>query len=123
MPNENIKALRWLRQNSFSDSIILSSYCNGNIIPYYANRMVYVGHSLMTIDSEKKLQKVEDFYSGKKSPEEMEKFLKDKKISYVFLSEQEKTDNIDFDLENYDFLKKIYQEGDVMIFEVLSPKN
>lgn len=53
----------------------------------------------------------------------MEKFLKDKKISYVFLSEQEKTDNIDFDLENYNFLKKIYQEGDVMIYEVLSPKN
>ncbi len=123
MPNENIEAMRWLRQNSFSDSIILSSYYNGNIIPYYANRMVYVGHSLMTIDSEKKLQEVENFYSGKKSSEEMEKFLKNKKISHIFFSEQEKTDNTEFDLKKYNFLKKTYQGNDVAIYEVLYPKN
>lgn len=122
VPNENIKAMRWLRQNSFSDSIILSSYYNGNIIPYYANRMVYVGHTLMTIDSEKKLQEIESFYSGKKSSKEMEQFLKDKKISHVFFSEQEKTDNIEFDLKNYNFLKKIYQKDNVTIYKVLLPK-
>lgn len=103
----NIEAMRWLRQNSLPDSIILSSFADGNLIPYYANRAVYIGHGPMTIDLEDKLKKVEDFYSEKYSPGEMLEFLKKENINYVFYSDEEKKLG-NLNPENYDFLKEAY---------------
>lgn len=113
LPQENIEAMKWLRQNTANDSIILASFANSNNIPYFADRMVYVGHGPMTINFTEKIKETEDFYSGKYSSNTMYDFLKNNRINYVFYSEEEKKSEdgkqLDyFNPENYSFLKKVY---------------
>lgn len=123
LPEENIEAMKWLKQNTESDSIILSSFDNGNVMPYFAARMVYVGHGPMTLSVNEKIAEAEDFYSGKYPPNDAYLFLKSKKINYVFYSENEKVsaDGIKlghFDPESYSFLEKIYQNKQVKIYKI-----
>ncbi len=113
LPKENIEAMQWLGQNTPDGSIILASFANSNNIPYFSDRMVYVGHGPMTIKINEKLEIAEDFYSGKYSPGRAFDFLKKERINYVFYSEEEKKSaygkELDyFNPEDYSFLKKIY---------------
>ncbi|MBU4579746.1 hypothetical protein KKB43_01890 [Patescibacteria group bacterium] len=122
LPKENIEAMKWLKQNTPNNGIILASFHNSNVIPCFANRMVYAGHGPMTINYAEKLIEVENFYSGKYSPDEAFNFLKNKKISYVFYSETEKKSEdgkqLDyFNPEDYSFLKNVYQNKDASIYK------
>lgn len=116
LPSENIEAMKWLKKNSSENSVILSSYFNGNLMPYYANRAVYIGHWAATVDIAQKRQKTKDFYLGIYFPEEVYSFLKKEKINYVFFSEEEKaTDG--FYPEKYSFLEKVYQNDTAAIYK------
>ncbi len=106
-PKENIDAIEWLRDNSPENSIILSSLHSGNLIPYYANRTVYLGHAPSTLYVGDKYYEVENFYSEKYLPNEMFEFLKERKIDYVFYSNEEWSIG-NLDPENYDFLNEVY---------------
>jgi len=123
LPRGNIDAMEWLRQNTANDSIILASFADSNVIPYFAARTVYVGHGPMTIDVNEKEAEVEDFYSGKFSPDKAYVFLKNRKINYVFYSENEKKSEEGnqlgyFNPNNYPFLNNIYQTEKVSIYKV-----
>ncbi|MDP3057631.1 MAG: hypothetical protein Q8N37_03900 [bacterium] len=123
LPLENIEAMKWLKQNTPSDSIILASFHNSSVIPYFGNRMVYVGHCPLTIDTNEKLEIAENFYSGKYSLAEAFDFLKKEKISYVFYSETEKKSEKEiplsyFDPENYPFLKNVYRNKNINIYKI-----
>lgn len=107
LPASSVDSMRWLRKNSPTDSVILSSFFSGNVIPYYADRYVYAGHGPMTINLSEKLGNIESFYSGTKTPEELLGFLQREKINYVFYSEIERQMG-NFDPEKYTFLKKVY---------------
>ncbi len=117
LSNKNIEATKWLKQNSPQESIVLSSFYNGNVIPYYADRFVYVGHGPMTINFEEKFKESENFYSGNFSVNEVSDFLKNRKINYVFYSDEEKRMG-KFNPEQYDFLEKVYQNGGAEIYKV-----
>ncbi|MBU4141896.1 hypothetical protein KKE99_03410, partial [Patescibacteria group bacterium] len=67
-------------------------------------------------------KETEDFYSGKYSPNKMIDFLKNKKIDYIFYSENEKKSEdgkqLDyFNPEDYSFLKNVYQNKDASIYK------
>lgn len=122
LPKENVEAMKWLRQNTPNDSIILASFANSNVIPYFAARMVYAGHGPMTINFIEKLAIAEKFYSGEYSPAETFNFLKKEKINYVFCSETEKKSEDGeqlgyFNPKNYPFLKSIYQNNKAAIYK------
>ncbi len=124
LPKENIEAMKWLSQNTPTSSIILASFYNSNVIPYYADRIVYAGHGAMTVNFKEKLAKTEKFYSGKYSSGEMIEFFKKEKIDYIFYSEEEKISAISekrlnyFNPNDYPFFKKIYQNEKVKIYKV-----
>ena len=117
LPDKNIEAMKWLRQNSAENSVVFASFYNGNVIPYYANRFVYVGHGPMTINLEEKMKKGENFYSGKLLTDDVYNFLKKEKIDYVFYSEEEKKMG-KFNPKQYDFLEKVYQNNEAEIYKV-----
>jgi len=82
--------MEWLKANTPHNSIILSSFHNGNVIPLYSDRIVYAGHGPMTIFLNDKMEKVENFYSTKNKTSEIFNFLRQERINYVFFSEDEK---------------------------------
>lgn len=118
MPNENIEAMQWLKQNSAPNDVVLSSYFNGNIIPYYGGNTVYLGHGLMTLNFRAKAGEIIDIFKGKYSSEKLYDFLETKKITFIFFSDEEKEiSEFKFDPEQYDFLKKVYRNNKVNIYK------
>lgn len=119
LPNTHLEAILWLKENSPKNSAVLSSFFNGNLIPYLARRFVYVGHGPETLNLNEKMKKVNKFYKAEYSLLEMEEFLRTEKINYIFYSDYEKiSDN--FTPDTYLFLKKVYDRDGVQIFQLLN---
>jgi hypothetical protein len=57
---EEYQAIKWLRDNSEKNSVIIAPYNIGNHIPGSMNRKVYIGHWAQTINLEQKKQKLEE---------------------------------------------------------------
>lgn len=118
LPRQNIEAMAWLQKNTNANSVILSSYSNGNIIPAISGKYVYVGHGPSTLYLEQKVGKVNDFYSSKYTQDQMIDFLQKERIDFIFFSDQERiSDN--FQPQTFSFLKEVYHQGGVFIYRVL----
>lgn len=126
LPNKNINAMKWIKQNIPNDSIILASFYNSNNIPYFADKIVYMGHGALTVNFREKLIKTEKFYSGKYSVSEAFDFLKKERVNYIFYSEEEKISARNgeqfnqFNPEDYSFLENIYQNNTVKIYKFIN---
>lgn len=108
-----VEAYNFLNKNTSHDKIVLSTYVPGNQIPYMSSNTVFLGHLYNTINYYKKGETANLFYQGKMTTEEAQKFLNGNRIDYIYLGPQEKTLG---NLENYPFLKKIFDNGEVTIF-------
>lgn len=111
-------ALLWLKQNTKRDSVVLSQYTAGNYIPAYSGNFVYFGHNPETPFFSNREQAVNDFFSGEMSLNKAINFLKSANISYVFFGPQEKDKNVK-KLDNYSFLKPVFESNYVTIFAVV----
>ena len=80
----------WLKNNTFEDEAVFSSYEMGNFIPRYSGNKVFIGHWAQTISLQEKKQLVENFFAGKIDSEKMKKFFKDHQLKYIFYSDFEK---------------------------------
>ncbi len=110
------ESINWLK-NTPKNSIILSSYFNGNVIPAFALRQVFVGHSHETANFSIKEKETENFFK-KYDSEQRFTFLKDNNIDYLFFGLEEKS-GTDFDPNQDSFLQKVYQNENVSIYKVI----
>lgn len=85
-----VAAFDWLRQNTRADEVVLASPEMGNAIPARAGNRVYYGHPMETIDSGRKLARIEAFYRGSVTGVEAVEFLDQARVQYVFWSEYER---------------------------------
>jgi hypothetical protein len=116
-PKDNIDALNWIKNNTPLDSIIMANFNTSNIIPTYAERTVYAGHGPMTIDlNEYKFKNQELFFSNQSSSKNKYNFLKKEKINYIFYSQEEKNSGT-FNPQKYPFLKSVYRNNQVDIYQ------
>jgi len=95
----------------------------GVIVPVIVDRKVYLGNFLATPDYDNKTVIVHQFYEGFMSNERANQLLEENNIGYVILSSLEmrqfgsyKVDT----LKAYPFLRKIYQNKDVVIFQYIT---
>ena len=116
LPKGNIEAMQWLKQNSPSDSTIIASINNGNVLPDFSDRFSYVGHAQQTVNFEQKLQKSYSLFSEVNSAQQIYNFLKTEKINYILYSQLEKNLRT-FDPKKYQFLKSVYNKDDVEIYQ------
>jgi len=113
--------IRWLRDNTDRDDVILAEITAGNYIPAYSGNTVYFGQA-NTVDYERKQLEVDKFLQGKMGEVEVENFLKVGRIKYVFFSVQEKEKAKGKNLESYyPSLKVAYSNDLVTIYSYLSP--
>jgi hypothetical protein len=113
---EKEAAMIWLKENTPQDSIIFSTYNNGNLIPAFAVRTVYLGHWGMTASVGDKLEQTQQFF-GKYNDKARAAFLKVSKIDYLFYGPEEKEFK-NFNPEKADYLKNVYQNSEVTIYKV-----
>jgi len=112
------EAMVWIKNNLDADDIILADPIIGNIIPSITGGLVYIGHGHQTVDWETKRAKVVYwFFAGNKSDQKKQAWLKQEKIDYVFFSSVE-DDLGSFEPGEKDYLKKVYDNGEVKIFKV-----
>ena len=64
LDKDELEALKWLKENSDGEEVVLSAYGIGNYIPRVSGNRVYLGHWAQTINFEKRKMNVIEFYSG-----------------------------------------------------------
>lgn len=124
MSEEKISAMRWLKENSSPDSVIIANIVNGNLIPAFGVRKVFAGHSDETVYFDIKKQALNWFYSGKDSENgygSREEFLQRYGIDYVYWGRLEK-DMGSFDPQKEKYLELVYKQGEEEIYYVKGKK-
>ncbi len=111
--------LSWIKNATDTQSIFLSSRYFGNFIPAYAIRRVYIGHGPQTIDLERKIPEVYNFYTGAWDDAARERFLKEKGIAYVVIGPREEAYG-STDLANKPFLKLVHSTSDTRVYAVIA---
>lgn len=114
LPLEYKSAFDYLKKSSRDG--ILAHPTLSNYIPAFTGKKVYAGHTLQTPDYENKINQARSFYENKYSRADSYNFLKKNNIHYVLISDFEK--NWGPKLEKYTFLKKIYQNKRIAIYQV-----
>jgi len=115
LTKEAQEAMFWLRKNTKEESIVLSSFETGNLIPAFSLRQVYLGHGHQTVQLRKKLVEAEQFFQNSNDDEKLT-FLKDNQIDYLFFGPEEKKE-IRFNPEEKSYLKKVFSNNEVAVFK------
>jgi hypothetical protein len=110
-------AVDYIKNHTKTDEIVFGYVTAGNFIPAYAGNYVYLGHA-NTPDEDEKEPIARDYFAGKMGELNSKSFLVQENISYVFWGPQEREVGGNFDLNTYKYLKAVYKNGNVTIFEV-----
>lgn len=109
-------AMRFLRENTRRDDVIVAEISAGNHIPAYAGNTVYFGQ-VNTYDYDRKYALVQKFFTGLMTWNEAQVFLRTGRIRYIFFGPQERERASNKNLaEFYPFLKPVYQNDAVTIY-------
>ena len=123
LPKELITGIKILDRQSDKKVVLTSPMLSlGMIVPIIVDRKVYLGRSFSTPDFENKTVIVDQFYAGIMTKEQAEQLVIANNIGYVILSSLETQQFYNYKasiLEAYPFLKKIYENKEVIIYKVL----
>lgn len=111
------RAMHWLREETTSEDVILANWFNGNLIPGITGRTVYLGHKIQTVEFEKKVLEVDKFLL-EEDAERAEAFLRENRISYIYLGIGDSMLTYGFTPETKAYLVPVYQEEGVQIYRV-----
>ena len=115
LESKKYEAMLWLKNNTPEESVILSWYGNGNLIPAISLRQIYFGHFHQTAQSSKKAEKMEHFFQESNDAEKIF-FLEENGIDYLYFAEEEKNQAL-FNPEEKEYLKKVYGNNEATIYK------
>lgn len=116
LAKEEIEAMKWLKQNTAQDSIILSTLSMGNLIPAFTLRQVYLGHGHQTAHFQEKWERTNWFFKTNSDKEKIS-FLRENRINYLYFSQPEK-ELAKFNPDEKSFLEKVYGNPQVAIYKI-----
>ncbi len=117
--NESLAAYAWLKNNTQEGDIILSSFVQGNRIPAFVARPVYLGHRHQTIHAEQKYLLVQEwFFKTNDEDDQKQVFLKNAGTQFVWYGPFEKALGY-FQPQEKSYLHQVFQQGSVTLYKVL----
>ena len=117
IPEDEVRAYNWLRENTQKEDVVLAGEVAGNQIPAWTGRRVVWGHPFETIDSERKRKLVEDFYTGRLSSEESVRTLTDTGATILYYGKREhQMGTLPTGIDTV--IHPIYKDDDVEIFRI-----
>jgi hypothetical protein len=111
-------AFVWLKTNMSKGDVILSEWIDGNFIPGYTGRTVYLGHGVETVDYKLKQEQTNWFYQDNTESLEKKDFLLQNNIDYIFFSDRTKELG-DFDPKTKEFLHEEFTSDTVNIYRLI----
>jgi len=114
-----INSWNWLKENTDQDSVVIADpNYNSFFVPVYSLRHVFVAHEHETLHFFSKFPLNVWFYKTNDNDTQKQKLLKRKNINYIFYSPEEKELG-DFQPDEKDYLKKVYQEGESAVYQFI----
>ena len=117
-----LAALDWLAENAPPDSVVMSSFEQGNLLPAYADVRVYAGHGPETADSARKRAEVQAFFGDASNDEARQALLAESRARYVFAGPVEADACPDDNAECFDArrleLETVFNQDAYAIYEV-----
>lgn len=113
LPKDYSEAFQFL--DKLPNDGILSDYWVGNHIPVYTNKSVYLGHLIQTPNAQERKKQIQNLFANKYNPKTAKDLLVKNNIHYIFYGIQEKQ----YGKTNYDFLRPIFTNDKVTIFQVV----
>lgn len=108
----------WLKDNTATDSVIISVMPSGNFIPGIAGRKVYFGHiNVETLYYDAKLARLNWFFKNNDQDDKKLDFLKQNNINYLYFSKYEKEFG-KFDPKDKNYLEKVFSNDFAVIYKV-----
>jgi hypothetical protein len=117
-----LKAFEYLDRTSKPNSIVLSSFPTGNVLPAYAPMIAFIGHNVETINIAEKKVLVNDFFSGEMTENERRGFLMKNNIDYIIQGPNENESGT-LDLSDDNFLNEEFDNGTYKIYKWLGGNN
>jgi len=109
-----VRALDWLAARVTYDDVVLSSYSTGNYLPARAGARAFIGLGTETVHIEEKRALVNRFFDASASDEWRAQFLRQWRITYIFVGPDESFS------ADASFLRPVYQSDGHTIYKVVS---
>ncbi len=116
------KPIIFIKNRISPEKTILSHYVFGNFIPGLTGRRVFAGHWAETYKFQNKKEKIIWFFKNNNNDKIKKTFLKKFQIDYIYYGPLEKSLG-NFNPEEKKYLKKIFQEDDISIYQVILNEN
>lgn len=121
-PRDELAALAWLEELAPHDSVVLSSFEEGNVLPAYTDMRVYAGHGPETVDNWRKRDETRAFFGSGMSDGERAVLLDASRARYVFAGPVEAAACEDESARCFDAqrlgLALAFSQGEYAIYEV-----
>lgn len=116
--NDLIGALRWMRANTPTTTVVLGDIFTGNLVPQFAGRQTYLSHNIQTIDFDRKLAEIRGWFFGTSGGESFKAdFLRVHHIGYVVWGSGEQHLG-PFNPNSVSTLHPVYRRGSVTVYRV-----
>lgn len=114
---DEVKALRWLEENTDPDEVVLSSFTVGHYIPGFAGNRPFLANAVMTMDSHQKEQMVAAFFDPATPEAEREALLRRYGVRYLFYGPAERALG-GYNLASSPLFEEVFSSGEVRVYGV-----
>lgn len=111
--------MNWAKENTTSKDVFLTSWFYGNLLPGITGRKVFLGHKVQTPYFDNKVAQANKFFEEKDILQALQ-FLRENKITYIFLGSNDSIYQTGFKPEEKPFLEKVFEKNGVFVFKVKS---
>ena len=115
LSSSEFQALTWIKENTNSDDLILSSPDMGLFIPAYTGRHVIYGHPYETAHAEQQEKVVMEIYQGSYSSEQLKGYIQTQGLDYIFWGPREEEIGVPFVQPEWTL---VFNKDDVSIYRV-----
>jgi len=112
---DEVAAMRWLEANADPNEVVLSAFVTGHYIPGLAGTRAFLANAVMTIDFNRKRERVNAFFDPATPDEERRALIEQYGIHYVFYGPLEQSLG-GFDPGRTDYLRLVFERGTVRIY-------
>jgi len=117
-PDKYYQAALWLKAKAEPQGAVLAGVINSRILPALIIRPVFICNAHQTLGYNRKLSLAEDwFFKDNNQDAAKKEFLQKYNIKYIFYTERERDLGSD-NLDKKDFLEKIYEADETIIYQV-----